>query len=210
MAAGESACFDETSAVMAQLIRVFDTSKEKDAQAIRDIQNKHNDILKLCASREEQMQEMLNDLQKAAAAAKERATPSEDEGVHEQRVKAAEGRKRGTLSRILDMQAQAKYPLTLACVTQLGEHREALQEQAASLEERRAQLESLAKKAMPRTLYELSLYAHVSRIQWDYADMTRAKGYISKPEASDVSTFDFDPSVMSAFELNNRLWELID
>lgn len=57
--------------------------------------------------------------------------------------------------------------------------------------------------------YELSLYAHISHIDWQYEETTRYKGEISNPDKCSLQHFDLDPKQMTQVEATNQLWSLM-
>jgi kinetochore protein Spc24 len=52
--------------------------------------------------------------------------------------------------------------------------------------------------------HQLSLYAHVSRITWQFERRDRVAGTVSNP----LRTFDFDPAT-AEFDSVNALWDLM-
>lgn len=55
--------------------------------------------------------------------------------------------------------------------------------------------------------HELSLYAHISKINWQF-DKGRIAGAVSDPASGDIRQFDIPPDT-PAFAVTNRLWKLI-
>lgn len=55
--------------------------------------------------------------------------------------------------------------------------------------------------------HQLSLYAHVSKITWQFDRPTRVAGTVSTP--SQLRPFDFDPAATPDFEIVNQLWEMM-
>jgi kinetochore protein Spc24 len=53
--------------------------------------------------------------------------------------------------------------------------------------------------------HQLSLYAHVSKITWQFEAPARVAGTVSNP----LRAFDFDPQATPNFEIVNTLWELM-
>jgi kinetochore protein Spc24 len=49
------------------------------------------------------------------------------------------------------------------------------------------------------------LYAHVSKITWQFEKRNRVAGTVSNP----LRVFDFDPAAMSDFDITNALWDLM-
>ena len=55
--------------------------------------------------------------------------------------------------------------------------------------------------------HQLSLYAHVSKITWQFDRPNRVAGTVSTP--SQLCPFDFDPAAMPDFDIVNQLWEMM-
>lgn len=53
--------------------------------------------------------------------------------------------------------------------------------------------------------HQLSLYAHVSKITWQFEQRDRVAGTVSSP----LRAFDFDPAATPDFEITNTLWDLM-
>ncbi len=64
-------------------------------------------------------------------------------------------------------------------------------------------------RVSPWRRYEITLYAHISSVMWDYEEKAHVKGNITKPKEGDIQHFDFDPKKTSQFNITNKLWELI-
>ena len=56
--------------------------------------------------------------------------------------------------------------------------------------------------------HKLSLYAHVSKIVWDFDKRDRVTGVIDDPAQQNLGKFDFGEE--TSFETVNRVWALID
>ena len=57
----------------------------------------------------------------------------------------------------------------------------------------------------PMCRHQLSLYAHVSKITWQFDQPSRVAGTVSNP----LRAFDFDPQATSDFDITNALWDLL-
>ena len=56
--------------------------------------------------------------------------------------------------------------------------------------------------------HELSLYVHISNINWKLQNADgRITGTICSPESKDIRTIDLDPSEKSQFEIINIIWD---
>lgn len=55
--------------------------------------------------------------------------------------------------------------------------------------------------------HQLSLYAHVSKITWQFDRPNRVAGTVSTPRQ--LRTFDFDPATTPDFAIVNELWDLM-
>jgi hypothetical protein len=54
------------------------------------------------------------------------------------------------------------------------------------------------------------LYAHVSKITWQFEDDGRVAGDVSIPATGDIRHFDFDAAAAASHDAVNRLWDLMD
>lgn len=62
----------------------------------------------------------------------------------------------------------------------------------------------------PGTRHHLSLYAHISKITWQFEARNRVAGVVSDPDAADMRPFSFDPDLTPPVELTDALWNLIE
>ena len=58
---------------------------------------------------------------------------------------------------------------------------------------------------LPRRRHQLSLYAHVSKITWQFDAPARVAGTVANP----LRAFDFDPAATPNFDIVNALWDLM-
>ena len=58
--------------------------------------------------------------------------------------------------------------------------------------------------------YELSLFAHISGINWHYEEAANYKGHVSNVTKGSVTPFDLDPQQTSEIDATNQLWALIE
>jgi kinetochore protein Spc24 len=155
------------------------------------------------------------------------ATYPEAEGAHSQRVAA--------LASASVCARQGVESLT----RQLGElqqRQEELKEKIRALRKKSEHIEQIVSDAEPRTRcvqpaapgrdprvaphltaaaaaaarrHELSLYAHVSKITWQFDQQGTAAGTVSDPDAGNIRKFEFALDTTPPFEVTNRLWELL-
>ena len=57
--------------------------------------------------------------------------------------------------------------------------------------------------------HQLSLYAHISKISWQFDRTDRVLGAVSDPVSNDIRKFEFDRDQTDDFQMVNRLWELV-
>jgi kinetochore protein Spc24, animal type len=88
--------------------------------------------------------------------------------------------------------------------------RDQLRRDLEELEARGEQVEELVAEAEPWTRHQLSLYAHVSKLTWQFDKSDRVVGTVSDPANGDIRRFELDPKAVPRAEIANRLWDLID
>lgn len=60
-----------------------------------------------------------------------------------------------------------------------------------------------------RCRHELSLFAHISGITWDFNKPATFSGTVSDVKSGDIRQFDVDPSRTSQYELVNKIWQTL-
>ncbi|KAL3142886.1 hypothetical protein ABBQ38_003174 [Trebouxia sp. C0009 RCD-2024] len=81
---------------------------------------------------------------------------------------------------------------------------------SAHLQNRGQQVQELATISEPRARHEVSLYAHISKLTWQKSGPAVWRGAVSDSAAGDIRTIDIDTSMLSHFEMVNRVWDAID
>ncbi|KAM3238007.1 kinetochore protein SPC24 [Capsicum chacoense] len=84
-----------------------------------------------------------------------------------------------------------------------------LDHQRASIEEQRKLLKKLEQDQL-RAEMKLSLYASVTSIIPDSDDQSKISGHIVERDKKVVENFEFDPSKLTAFDICNNIWKMIN
>ena len=116
------------------------------------------------------------------------------------RVAEAEAEKRAAGENLTNMEKEAQ---------SLEELQEELKSRGATLKVRRAEVDSVAAEEVPRAKHELSLYAHISKISWQYEVTDRIAGRVNAHEGKDLKVIDFAVGDRSEYHLTNDLWNMI-
>ncbi len=116
------------------------------------------------------------------------------------RVAEAEAEKRAAGENLTNMEKEAQ---------SLEELQDELKERGATLKVRRAEVDSVAAEEVPRAKHELSLYAHISKISWQYEVTDRIKGRVNAHEGKDLKVIDFVMNDRSDYHVTNDLWNMI-
>eukprot|EP00850_Spirogloea_muscicola_P021874 SM000265S09795 [mRNA] locus=s265:16049:16996:- [translate_table: standard] len=77
-----------------------------------------------------------------------------------------------------------------------------------ALRARAARLQRLARQEAPRTLHELTLYGHASKLAWDPDAPGRVAGRVLA--GGDVRPFEVATAGLSAFDVTNAIWDILD
>lgn len=91
----------------------------------------------------------------------------------------------------------------------LSRERESLEERVQGLRRQAKSLEDDAARAEPRLRHELALYAHATRLSWDFSRRTRVAGSVAGND--DVRAFDFGEEERreNAVAVADALWEAV-
>lgn len=58
--------------------------------------------------------------------------------------------------------------------------------------------------------HQLSLYAHISKVTWEFDAKDKVAGAVSDPSGGDIRHFDFNPKETTHYEIVNGIWEMMD
>lgn len=131
--------------------------------------------------------------------AETRATYPEPEGAHQQRVDELQTATQHARQGVDELNAQLR---------QLEAARAEVRAELEGLREKERYLEELIDKVEPAIRHKLSLYAHISKIVWDYETPDAIAGIMDDPERSILQSFELGTDV--TFESVNKLWCIID
>jgi kinetochore protein Spc24 len=57
--------------------------------------------------------------------------------------------------------------------------------------------------------HQLSLFAHISNITWNFDQKDRMAGVMSNNKTGDIKQFALDPASTNQFDIVNQLWDYI-
>ncbi|KAG1654570.1 hypothetical protein FOA52_009011 [Chlamydomonas sp. UWO 241] len=190
--------FAEHSAVMKELYHEYQRKDEFDNIAM--VEALLRETARVAHSKEASCQELIQGLAKSTADLEVLATYPDAEGAHTKRAAGL----------------SAAVECASAEAGSLRHELRALEAAAAAADarmceavERRAEVERAAAAEEPILRYQLSLYAHISRINWRFDRDDRVAGSVSDPKGGDLRPFDMDPSSMDASAVVNQLWALL-
>jgi kinetochore protein Spc24 len=131
--------------------------------------------------------------------AEKRATYPAPEDAHRQRVEALQTATQQAHQGVDGLNAQLR---------QLETARAEVKAELEALQEKEKYLEELIDKVEPAIRHKLSLYAHISKIVWNYESSNKIAGIMDDPRRSILKSFDLGTDVN--FESVNKLWHIID
>eukprot|EP00963_Diacronema_lutheri_P006946 scaffold622_cov335-Pavlova_lutheri.AAC.14 len=191
---------EEISMVMDDIKTFFQRATRGEVEKVLNVQRTYDEVLQLCGAREDEMNEVIREMTKRVGSAEEEAEPPEDPSAHQERMRKLEEATEACKENIEQYRNE---------VNTLEKQRNTIKQDAESVHVQKRKVEELARREIPRTKHELSLYAHVSKIAWHYEHGNRIQGLASDPAKGDAHTFDFDPVNFSKYEIANKLWDLM-
>jgi len=191
---------EEISMVMDDIKTFFQRATRGEVEKVLNVQRTYDEVLQLCGAREDEMNEVIREMTKRVGSAEEEAEPPEDPSAHQERMRKLEEATEACKENIEQYRNE---------VNTLEKQRNTIKQDAESVHVQKRKVEELARREIPRTKHELSLYAHVSKIAWHYEHGNRIQGLASDPAKGDAHTFDFDPANFSKYEIANKLWDLM-
>eukprot|EP00887_Chlorella_sp_A99_P007705 scaffold20.g7705.t1 len=191
--------FEEHLNVLAALKDNY--AKPDDARKVAEVVQLQQHVQRQCGEREEEVKNAIRALSQRVNEVEGRASYPEAEGAHAARVAelaSASGAAKENVG-ALNTELQA-----------LQGRREQLKAASTGLAQRSQAVEEMVNSAEPQTRHHLSLYAHISKITWQFEARARVAGVVSDPDAADIRPFSFDPDLTPAFDITNALWDLMD
>ncbi|EFN55001.1 hypothetical protein CHLNCDRAFT_52771 [Chlorella variabilis] len=194
MASAAQDVFDEHLGVISALRDNY--ARTEDASAVAGLVRAQQEVAAACSQREEQVKEAIKVLTGRVRTAEREAAYPGEEGAHEQRVAAMSTVAHEARENVDSLNSQLQA---------LQQQRQDIKAQVAALQQKADHIEQIVTEAEPRTRHQLSLYAHVSKITWQFEQRDRVAGTVSSP----LRAFDFDPAATPDFEITNTLWDLM-
>uniref|UniRef100_A0A7S0QXS1 Kinetochore protein Spc24 n=1 Tax=Pyramimonas obovata TaxID=1411642 RepID=A0A7S0QXS1_9CHLO len=193
---------DATLAECCELIDEMKTiySCADDVEQVSRTIRTYEELVEACNEKELLAKDAVRGWTQRAAVATQRAQEPEPLGGHRQRVANLEEQKRQAEANVQNLQQEAKV---------LSETQERLTSQDAQHQEQQDQLEAVQVQHIPDLRYELSLYTHITKINWHYEATDRVQGHLTNSKVGSVKHFDLDPNTMSEYEIVDHLWNLM-
>uniref|UniRef100_A0A7S4N5F9 Kinetochore protein Spc24 n=1 Tax=Odontella aurita TaxID=265563 RepID=A0A7S4N5F9_9STRA len=82
--------------------------------------------------------------------------------------------------------------------------------EAAEIVEEVDEVELRQRREVRKIKYQISLYANISGIKWDYDEGEILKGEVNVPSKNQTRRFCIDPLDYDEFDVANALWDLMD
>ncbi|KAL4452276.1 hypothetical protein ABPG75_007938 [Micractinium tetrahymenae] len=172
--------------------------RTEDAVAVTGLVRAQQEVAAACSAREQQVKEVIKELTSKVRHAEQAAAYPREEDAHAEQVVALETARAEAQENVDGMNQRLQ---------ELQAQRTQLKGQVAALQAKADHIEEIVTQAEPHTRHQLSLYAHVSKITWQFDRPARMAGTVSTP--SQLRPFDFDPAATPDFDIVNQLWEMM-
>lgn len=174
--------------------------EDKDVSFLKQCKEQSDALQSHCQTEYQALQSSIQDYQGKINACKQRTTEAQSEAAADAEI--------DKLQKELEQEIQREQLLReeLRVIT---DEINALDRQRDSIEEQRKLLKKLEQDQL-RAEMKLSLYASVTSIIPDLDDQSKISGHIVERDKKVVENFEFDPSKLSAFEICNNIWKMID
>eukprot|EP00053_Salpingoeca_punica_P003665 m.44564 g.44564 ORF g.44564 m.44564 type:complete len:193 (-) comp12338_c0_seq1:229-807(-) len=172
-----------------------------DVLAVRAVVKAKHETKKVWEQEEVSVKNLIREITKRVEVAREAIPRTESEEEHLRRVEQLESE---------------KFVVAKACNSQEEESRQLeasmkkLQQAIRDLEFQKENAHVAVQTTVPKQRHEISLYAHIVPIKWDYENDATVKGLLSRKGSSDVRPFDLNPKSSSPFFITNYLWSLCE
>ncbi|CAI5727206.1 unnamed protein product [Peronospora effusa] len=198
---GNGLSWQEVQEICGQLEGMFHNDAPKDAHRLRVLIQKRKDIANTFYTRQSSTQKLLahlranlNEWEEKEQAAKER-----NEQLHK-RLQELDAIKRDMTLQLDRFRLNEQYPCHWSLDVLLEKYEEARQELL--------QFNAAHQNDIPVAKNQMSLYASVTGIRWDFSD-SKVAGDIHVPSKQRIVRFEIDPST-DQFTAANSLWDKID
>lgn len=176
-----------------------------DVNKVYDILKGHRKLTLLCEEKNLGAKATIKQLQKQVDSLKEEK--------HELKAQNEEEKKRENEKLKVELsRAETEAQALEAKINHLQSQRDRLKATLVRVEEKAMNRKKTAVEHENRVKHELSLFAHISNLNWTVndGDGTEIRGVISKTNKGDLNTFAFDTRKMSKYQIANKLWDAMD
>mmetsp|Transcript_44324 Transcript_44324/g.73849 ORF Transcript_44324/g.73849 Transcript_44324/m.73849 type:complete len:202 (+) Transcript_44324:185-790(+) len=193
---------DATLAECCELIDEMKTiySCADDVKQVALTMRAYEDLVEACNAKELLAKDAVRGWTQRATAATQRAQEPEPLSNHRQRVNDLDEQRKQAEANVHFLQREAH---------ELGETEERLMAEGVQHQHQQHQLEAVQVQHIPDVRYELSLYTHITKINWHYEVTDQVQGHLTDSHAGSVKHFDLDPNTMSEYDMVNHLWGLM-
>jgi kinetochore protein Spc24 len=176
-----------------------------DVNKVYDILKGHRKLSLLCEERQTAAKTAIKQLQKKVTDLEERK--NELVSQNEEEMRQENEKLKEELS-----QMNAETKSLEGSLKELEAERDGLNRTLVEREENHQNQNRTNTENEHRIKHELSLFAHISKINWTSTnkDASKIQGVISKTNKGDLNTFCFDTRKMSKYQMANKLWEAMD
>ncbi|DAZ96472.1 TPA: hypothetical protein N0F65_008339 [Lagenidium giganteum] len=203
--------WQEVKEICAEMEQLYMQGARKDPAQLRSLIRKRNEITATVQARQAESQ---THLQQVLAGVREwEQQEATARARHEQmkvKLQEIENLKREMAVQLERLRIDEQYPFSVQIHAMLLLH-ESLDELLTKYESTRQEVMQYNmehQNDVPRAKHQMSLYASVTGIKWDFSG-TMIAGDIHVPTKQSIVRFEFDPSV-ARFDAANALWDKID
>ena len=201
---------DNMSSVSKENIEVMDAlignfTLYDDVNKVYDILKGHRKLSVLCEEKKESAKQSIKHLQKQL----------DELGSKKQSLIAQnEEEKRQENEQLKEelCQVESEAQTLERDINKLQQERDTLKNVLLEREENQVDQNKSIREHEHRVKHELSLFAHISKINWTSTDKDASKiqGVISKTNKGDLNTFCFDTRKISKYQIANKLWDAME
>ncbi|KAM3361300.1 kinetochore protein SPC24 [Capsicum galapagoense] len=174
--------------------------QDKDGSFLKQCIDQSNSIQSHCNTQYQALNTSIQEYEGKINACKQRTTEAESEAAADAEIDKLQKEFEQEIKREKLLREELRF---------ITDEINGLDHQRASIEEQRKLLKKLEQDQL-RAEMKLSLYASVTSIIPDSDDQSKISGHIVERDKKVVENFEFDPSKLTAFDICNNIWKMIN